>query len=579
MFKKLKFLIPNEFKFGGIILLILMLIGMILESFGLGLLLPIVNFIIDPEKLNEYPSLIDLTEKIGIKNNIQLITLAMSLYSALYIFKVIFLLFLYKKQADFSFGISSRITNKLYSKYINDSYINNLNRNSASMFRNTTAEVTNLSSVFQYGLMLSTEIAISISIILTLFYVDFFGAISIFIFFLIMGSILYFSLKGYIYNLGLKKLEFDEERTKLMVQGYNAYKEINIFNKHNFFIHNFKKFSNKYFQKLRNLFVVQQIPRLYLELISVIGLSIFIISSIGRGVEIENTIAVLSVFALGAFRLIPSVNRILTNIQAVRYALPSIELLYNEFIKLNKNQNELKHNNSLSFKNSIELNKISYKYPETEKFVLKDLYLKIIEGSTIGIIGESGSGKSTLIDILTGLIKPNMGSFSVDSKKLDNNSGYLNLKVGYVPQTIFLLDDSLKNNIAFGIEESKINVERINEVLKDSQITNFVNSLEDGIETNVGERGMKLSGGQRQRIGIARALYFNPELLVLDEGTSSLDSKTEYDIMESINYLKGKKTIILVAHRYSTLKECDVIYKLENGKFTKSGNFKQMKLS
>ena len=495
---------------------------MILESFGLGLLLPIVNFIIDPEKLNEYPSLIDLTEKIGIKNNIQLITLAMSLYSALYIFKVIFLLFLYKKQADFSFGISSRITNKLYSKYINDSYINNLNRNSASMFRNTTAEVTNLSSVFQYGLMLSTEIAISISIILTLFYVDFFGAISIFIFFLIMGSILYFSLKGYIYNLGLKKLEFDEERTKLMVQGYNAYKEINIFNKHNFFIHNFKKFSNKYFQKLRNLFVVQQIPRLYLELISVIGLSIFIISSIGRGVEIENTIAVLSVFALGAFRLIPSVNRILTNIQAVRYALPSIELLYNEFIKLNKNQNELKHNNSLSFKNSIELNKISYKYPETEKFVLKDLYLKIIEGSTIGIIGESGSGKSTLIDILTGLIKPNMGSFSVDSKKLDNNSGYLNLKVGYVPQTIFLLDDSLKNNIAFGIEESKINVERINEVLKDSQITNFVNSLEDGIETNVGERGMKLSGGQRQRIGIARALYFNPELLVLDEGTSSL---------------------------------------------------------
>ena len=552
---------------------------MILESFGLGLLLPIVNFIIDPEKLNEYPSLIDLTEKIGIKNNIQLISLAMSLYSALYIFKVIFLLFLYKKQADFSFGISSRITNKLYSKYINDSYINNLNRNSASMFRNTTAEVTNLSSVFQYGLMLSTEIAISISIILTLFYVDFFGAISIFIFFLIMGSILYLSLKGYIYNLGLKKLEFDEERTKLMVQGYNAYKEINIFNKHNFFIHNFKKFSNKYFQKLRNLFVVQQIPRLYLELISVIGLSIFIISSIGRGVEIENTIAVLSVFALGAFRLIPSVNRILTNIQAVRYALPSIELLYNEFTKLNKNQNELKHNNSLSFKNSIELNKISYKYPETEKFILKDLYLKIIEGSTIGIIGESGSGKSTLIDILTGLIKPNMGSFSVDSKKLDNTSGYLNLKVGYVPQTIFLLDDSLKNNIAFGIEESKINVERINEVLKDSQITNFVNSLEDGIETNVGERGMKLSGGQRQRIGIARALYFNPELLVLDEGTSSLDSKTEYDIMESINYLKGKKTIILVAHRYSTLKECDVIYKLENGKFTKSGNFKQMKLS
>lgn len=552
---------------------------MILESFGLGLLLPIVNFIIDPEKLNEYPFLIEITEKIGIKQNIQLITLAMSLYSALYICKVIFLLFLYKKQAEFTYGISSKITNKLYSKYINDTYINNLNRNSASMFRNTTAEVTNLSSVFQYGLMLSTEIAISISIILTLFYVDFYGAISIFIFFLIMGSILYFSLKGYIYNIGLKKLELDEERTKLMVQGYNAYKEINIFNKHNFFTYNFKKFSNKYFQKLRKVFVIQQIPRLYLELISVIGLSIFIVSSISRGVEIENTIAVLSVFALGAFRLIPSVNRILTNVQAVRYALPSIELLYNEFIKLKKNKNEFKLNNSLSFKKSIELNKISYKYPETEQLVLKDISLKITKGSTIGIIGESGSGKSTLIDIITGLIKPNLGSFYVDSKKLDNSSGYLNLKVGYVPQTIFLLDDSLKNNIAFGIEQSKINIDRINEVLKDSQIINFINSLEDGIETNVGERGMKLSGGQRQRIGIARALYFNPELLILDEGTSSLDSKTEYDIMESINYLKGKKTIILVAHRYSTLKECDVIYKLENGKFTKSGDFKQMKLN
>ena len=577
MIQKLRFLVPSGFRFKGSVLLILMLIGMLLESFGLGLLLPIVNFIIDPGKLNQYPTLVEFTTQIGIDDNFKLITFSMVIYSVIYLIKVSFLLFMYRKQADFSMGITSKITDQLYFSYINDKYINNLNRNSATMFRNTTAEVTNLSSVFQYGLMLSTEIAISISIILTLFYVDFLGALSVFLFFLIMGSLLYLLLKGYIYKLGLKKLEYDEERTKIMVQGYNAYKEINIFKKHLFFVKKFINYSQKYFNKLKNLFVIQQIPRLYLELISVIGLSIFIISSIGRGVKIEDTIAILSVFALGAFRLIPSVNRILTNVQAVRYALPSIDLLHKEFKNLKQNYNQNKLEDALSFENSIELKNISYKYPKTDQFVLNNLSLKISKGSTIGIIGESGSGKSTLIDLITGLLKPSEGYFCIDHKNLKKSS-FLNLKIGYVPQSIFLLDNSLKNNIAFGIEEDKIDLEKINDVLLDSQMLDFVNGLDYGIETNVGERGMKLSGGQRQRIGIARALYFNPEILILDEGTSSLDSKTEYEIMDSINCLRGKKTIILVAHRYSTLKECDVIYKMENGKFTASGNYSQMKL-
>ena len=553
-----------------------MLLGMILESFGLGLLLPIVNFIINPEKLNHYPDIAEFTVNMGLDTNFKVTSFAMVLYAVLYMIKVSFLLFMYKRQADFSLGITSKVTDQLYFNYINDTYINNISRNSATMFRNTTAEVTNLSTIFQNGLMLSTEIAISVSIVLTLLFVDFYGALFLFLFFLIMSSLLYILLKGHIYNLGLKKLEFDEERTKLMVQGYNAYKEINIFKKYQYFVQNFINNNQKYFDKLKNIFLIQQIPRLYLELISVLGLSVFIISSIGRGVEIDDTIAILSVFALGAFRLIPSVNRILTNVQAVRYAIPSLDLLYKVFKNFKQNLNINKLEDALNFENSIELKNISYKYPKTDQFVLNNLSLKILKGSTTGVIGESGSGKSTLIDLISGLLKPSEGYFCLDNKKLKKLS-FLNLKIGYVPQSIFLLDNSLKNNIAFGIEENKIDLEKINEALQDSQMSDFVKNLDDGIETNVGERGVKLSGGQRQRIGIARALYFNPEILILDEGTSSLDSKTEYEIMDSINHLKGKKTIILVAHRYSTLKECDVIYKMENGKFTKSGNYSQMK--
>jgi ATP-binding cassette, subfamily B, bacterial PglK len=555
-----------------------MLLGMIMESFGLGLLLPIVNLIIEPEILNKYVEIKSFFSSLGIDSNLELITSAMIIFSLIYFLKTGLLLYITYKQADFSQDIAQFLSSKLYGSYLKRDYIINLNTNSATLIRNTVTEVNQLTTVIQNGLLLTTEIAISLSILLTLLYIDPVGASSVFVFLFFSGSLLYLTLRGYIYRLGLKKLNADENRTISLVQGYNAFKEVKIFKKENFFIKNFIRQNILFYNFMKKLIVVQQVPRLYLELISVIGLSVFVVSNILRGIDVQNLIAVLSVFALAAFRLIPSVNRILTNLQAVRYAVPSVNLLYNEFFNFNKkNIDDISVKNKKINKNFlISINKLSFKYPETDFYALKNISLDIPFGSTAGIIGKSGSGKSTLVDILIGLLNPSSGSVEFNNNNIFNNINSWRGKVGYVPQTIFLIDDSLKRNIAFGVQDDKIDMDRLKRVIEESQLTELINSLPDGINNIVGERGVKLSGGQRQRIGIARALYNDPKILILDEGTSALDSNTEKFIMNSIDYFKGQKTIILIAHRYSTLSNCDIIYEMSNGEIVKKGNYNEM---
>ena len=578
MLKKLNFLIPLGFKKRAVYLAFLMVIGMIMESFGLGLIFPLVNLMIEPEILNEYIEIKNFFLSFGIDSEIELITCLMIIFSLIYFIKTGLLLYILFKQADFSQDVALSVSSKLFKNYLNQDYITNLNINSATLIRNTVTEVQQLTTVIQNGLLLATEIAISFSILMTLLYIDPVGASSVFVFLFILGFLFYKSVKGYIYKLGLKKLNADESRTVHMVQGYNAIKEIKIYQKEYFFTKKFIYFNSVYYNLFKKVIVIGQVPRLYLELIAVLGLSLFVIINISIGTEIQNTIAILSVFALAAFRLMPSVNRILTNLQAIKYAVPSINLLYEIFVNFKETKNEEHPLDNKEFNNShqIRINNLSYKYPKTDSYALKNIYLEISSGSTIGIIGESGSGKSTLVDVLIGLLKPNSGSIEFENIDINKNIEQWLSVVGYVPQTIFLIDDSLKRNIAFGIEDEIIDLNKLNSAIKQSQLSDFVNSLPNGINSIVGERGAKLSGGQRQRIGIARALYNDPKVLILDEGTSALDSNTEKQIMNSIDLLKGNKTIILIAHRYSTLEKCDKIYKISNGEVVKKGSYQEM---
>ena len=565
MFEKINFIIPKVYKNKTFIIFLFLFLSMILEALGLGLLLPIVTIILDSEIINNYPTVVNFLSNYGIIDHYQIISFAMIFFAIIYLIKTILLVYISWVLADYSQGLSAHLSNKIFEGYIRQPYIESVNTNSAHLQRNVTNEVLQFTGFINNLLFLVSEIAICISIIITLIIVDPFGAFSVLIVLTLISLIFYFSTKNYIFNLGVERLKFDQNRTFTLIQSLNAFKELKLFNKELFFTNLFSSKNFSYHHVLKKIQVVQQFPRHFFELTAVLGLSVFIILSVYNGADLNNLVAVLSVFLLAAFRLIPSSNRILANIQAVKYGSVSIDFLFKELNKL-KLYNEIDVDILFDFKMPIIINNLSYSYPNTKTNAIDQINLQISFGSFIGIIGESGSGKSTFIDNLIGFLHPSSGKITVDGKDIHKSTSAWMQNIGYVPQTIHLSDASLRNNIAFGVDDKKIDDDKIFKALKDAELLNFVNSLSEGIYTNVGEGGGKLSGGQRQRIGIARALYNDPQLLIFDEGTSSLDSRTEQSIINSILKFKNCKTIIMIAHRHSTLSECDTIIEFNESK-------------
>ena len=567
MLEKIKFIIPVIYKNKTLKIFLFLILSMILEAFGLGLLLPLVTVILDSEVINDFPIVADFLFSLGIIEHNQIISFFMIFFVIIYTIKTGTLVYISWILADYSQGLSAQLSTKIYSGYINQPYIESVNTNSAHLQRNVTNEVLQFTGYINNLLFLISEVAICISIIVTLILVEPFGAVSVLGVLIFISLILYYSTRKYIFNLGIERLKFDESRAFTLIQSLNAFKELKLFNKELFFTNLFSSKNLSYYHVLKKVQVIQQFPRLFFELVAVLGLSVFIIISVYYGKDLNNLIAVLSVFLLAAFRLIPSCNRILTNVQAVKYGSVSIDFLYKELNKF-KSNNEIENNKKtlFNFKMPIIIQNLSYSYPNTKINAIDKVNLQISFGSFVGIIGESGSGKSTFIDNLIGFLHPNSGKITIDGTNIHKCTSAWMQNIGYVPQTIHLSDTSLRNNIAFGVDDKKIDDDKIFKALADAELLNFAKSLSEGIYTSVGEGGGKLSGGQRQRIGIARALYNDPQLLIFDEGTSSLDSKTEESIINSILKFKNRKTIIMIAHRHSTLSECDTIIEFRESK-------------
>tara|TARA_B100000768_G_C11280829_1_gene378503 strand:+ start:180 stop:1895 length:1716 start_codon:yes stop_codon:yes gene_type:complete len=567
MIEKIKSIVPKSYNKKTIKILVFLVISMLFEALGLGLLLPIVTIILDPEILISYPSFTGFISEYGIISHKQIITFIMIVFGFLYLIKSFFLVYVSWVIADYSQGLSNHMSSMLFAGYVRQDYIESINTNSANLQRNVTNEVLQFTAFITNLLFLFSETAICISIIVTLLFVEPYGATIVMGVLIILSLIYYFSSKIYIYKLGIKRLQFDQKRIFTLIQSLSSFKEIKLFNKESFFISVFNNRNTAYYDVLKKIQVINQIPRHYFELSAVIGLVIFIISSISKEGNLNNLVAVLSVFLLAAFRLIPSSNRIISHIQAIKYASVSIDFLFNELNKINTHSlTENRVNTLFNFEKSIVIKNISYSYPNTNVKAIDKINLKIPQNSFVGIIGESGSGKSTFIDTLIGFIHPDAGTITIDNIDIHKSTSKWMSNIGYVPQTIYLSDSSLRNNIAFGIDDDNINDDYIWEAIKNAELLNFVNSLSEGIYTNVGEGGSKLSGGQRQRIGIARALYNNPQFLVFDEGTSALDVATEKSIINTILKFKNNKTIIMIAHRHSTLSECDMILEFNESK-------------
>lgn len=563
--KKLNFLLTRRQRTALMVLSVLLFLGMLLEIFGLGVLIPGISILLDPLAFEKYPVLSKLTLFFGLETQNQFIVFSLALILLIYFIKTIFLVILSYKQNGFLSRLSAYISNTLFELYMFQPYSFHTSVNSSILIRNLQTEVSYFSTFCQALLNLVIEGAMLTGIIVTLVFIEPVGALSVGVFFGLSSYIFFFFSKKKMKRWGKIRQELDGYNSKLIIEGLGGIKNIKILGKEPYFTTNFFNNNSIKANILGKNSTLNLLPRYYLEFLSVFGLVIFVGVLLYLEKDLAGLIATLGVFLAATFRMMPSLNKLIAGSQSLKYYKSSLDVLYNEFhnLKLSKFQNQ--DFIEFDFAKAISLNNVSFSYHTEKAKILNNISLSIKPGEVIGLIGPSGSGKTTLVDLLLGFYTPTIGNINIGDQSIYNDINSWQKNIGYVSQNIFLLDSSIKSNIALGINDFEIDSDKLETALKLAQLETFVNSLPTGVDTRVGEMGVQLSGGQRQRIGIARALYNNPPIIVLDEATSALDTKTESGVMDSIKQLKGLKTIIIIAHRISTLGICDQIYSLDQG--------------
>lgn len=545
-------------------LMFLMLIGMILETMSIGLVFPLLSYVIENDKKNnifnkfffESTSLNDFLNQYITLTNILVFIIVIFLFKNIFLFYQVFF------QAKFSSILGINKSQSLYKKYISSPYSFHIENNSGLLLRNITEEVGNYCGAVIVLMRLMTEIFVLFGILILLLLVSPFIIFSIILIFL---SVLYSYqkiTKKLFLNWGVQKQELYGKRIISIQQTFGAFKELKILNKFRKFYDNFKKLNtNLYSINVKNETLLS-VPKFLIETILVIIICLVLIyfSLID---ELSSSIPLLGLMAAASFRILPSINKIINYIQELRYFNASLQLVVKEFDywKNNKKLNENKKTD-VSFVNRIDFTDVYFSYDNKEIF--KNLNISIKFGNIIGIYGDSGSGKSTFLDLLIGLHSPLSGNIKIDGLGIQKNINAWFKNIGYVPQSVFLIDDSIKNNIALGVDDKNIDKFNLVKAIHNSGLSDFIENLENGIETIVGENGVTLSGGQKQRIGIARALYNNPQILILDEATSSLDETNEKNIFKYIYKLKNKITIVIVSHNKMNLYNCDYVYTVKN---------------
>ena len=568
-YKKVNFLLYNSHRRELLFIAFLLLIGMVLEAGGIGILVPALSFLLD-NNLDNHPAVAKYVYLLFGKISIaRLIFYGLIVMFVFVLIKSIFLVYSAYRQARFVNTLSRDLSKELFSGYLFMPYIFHLQKNSSELHRNIQVEILHFGGVCLSALSLATELTTIFGICILFLYIEPFGAISVILFFGFFTYILNKITNARIRNWGYLRQHFDGLANKILFEGLGGVKQIILSQNESFFIEKFvevKKGKGSTDTKINTLAAV---PRLYLELLAVGGVSIMVITIQFQHKPMTNLIPLIGIFMAAAFRLIPSINKIVNGLQTINYAEPILKVLGNEFQMIRS----LTRNHAIPkttggewvFKQKIDFKDVTFSYPDSDRIILDKINFSIKQGEFIGIIGTTGAGKSTLIDLLVGLLAPVSGEILIDGKNLNGIASRWQQIIGYVPQTIYLTDDTLRSNIAFGISEDLIDDERINKALKTAQLADYIASLPDGLNTYVGERGVRLSGGERQRIGIARALYHDPPVIVLDEATSSLDNITEKEFMDAVNALHGLKTIIVIAHRLTTVEKCDTVYELQNG--------------
>ena len=550
-------------------------IGAFLEVIGVSLMLPLITAIMQPDIITSNKYIAYICNILDLHSHRTFVIVCIIAVIFVFIFKDFFLMMQYYIQARFVCNNQFAMQQKMLSGFLNRPYEFFLNAESGEILRVVQSDVPATYALLTTVLGMFTESVVALAISVTIFIID--PLMTTFVIVMMAVVVIAISklVKPVLKKKGEEQLINNSLMYKWLIQGITGIKEIKVGGKENFFKENFEISGKKYISAEKWRTVFSNIPRLMIEMVSVCSTLAFIAFMIYKGREIETLVPTLGAFAMAAMKLMPSANRIVAGINQVVFQLPSLNKLLEDiemFEEDEKKYSSYRKNNSdkalkdLTFNDKIELKNITYSYQNSDRLILDKANMIIPIGKSIGIVGASGSGKTTAVDILLGILLAKEGEVLTDGiNVMEHYSEWLS-NIGYIPQSIFMLDDDIKSNVAFGVKKEEQDEERVWEALREAQLESFVRGLKDGIHTQIGERGMRLSGGQKQRIGIARALYSNPAVLVFDEATSALDSETEAAVMSSINSLHGKKTMIIIAHRLQTIKECDIVYRVGDGK-------------
>ncbi len=573
MVKKLRYVFDRKDKMKLVGLAILMIIGSVLELLAVAVFNPFIEVLMQTSSIEDDSFLKLFFAHIHLNGIEQYLVVLSALIAVIYLVKNIYLSFLQNVILSFSYTTRMNLATRLLTTYMNEPYTFHLSKNIAEMQRCLQSDTSQFMTLISSGLQLTVEMVTCLALAAYLFHTSHSITVVIGVLLLMCIGLFFIISKKVSSRLGRQNEHYNAKLFQWINQSLGGIKELKILQREEYFIDSYKTNYKKLIWGARVNELIAALPKYIVETVAMVGLVFAIIIKLlfGHG-ALETFIPQIAVFAVAAFRLLPSVGRVNAYINSIMYNKASLDMIYDDLKEIDSEPvQEIEwqgEKENWIFTKGVTVEHVTYHYPDSDVEVLHDISLEIPKGKTVALIGPSGAGKTTLADIILGLLTPVSGVVRMDQHNVYENLRSWREKLGYIPQSIYLSDDTIRNNVAFGIYEDQIDENAIWKALEKAQLKEFVQGLENGLDTYVGDRGVRLSGGQRQRIGIARALYHDPEILVLDEATSALDSSTEQAVMESIESLQGLKTMIIIAHRLTTIKNADLVYEVSGGNVT-----------
>ncbi len=570
LLKKFNYIFSAKQKVLSALLCIGLFAGALMELAGVSLIAELVKLIGNPETIHDTPwkqRVYDITRATSDR---QFFFYVVLILVGVYVFKNVYLTVMSYVKYTFIYNNQLRLSGRLIDCYLKKPYTYHLDKNSAEMIRSIMLDSERFFQMLLTMFSVFSEVMVSALLCIYLLIVDWMITVSVVVILLVFSGLYLLIFHGRTKKNGKISQYNDGKMHQAINQALGAVKDIKILHREKYFVNEFTKRGARKYTAVRNNEILGQIPAYLIETVCVGAILLVLVVKLYNGQDLNDMIPQLAAFAMAAFKLLPSVGKVDNYLNLIVFLKPSADLIYRD-IKDTEDMLGLMSKGDEAAPGSadaIKVENVSYRYPNTDRDVIKDVSFEIPEGASVGLIGPSGAGKSTIADIILGILTPTGGKVMYGDMNVHEHPLAWSQKLAYIPQAIFLADESIRCNVAFGIEEENIDEEKVWKALAEAQLDEFVRSLPEGCDTLVGERGVRLSGGQRQRIGIARALYGDPQILVLDEATAALDSETESAVMEAIERLKGRKTLIIIAHRLTTIRNCNIIYKVGDGDIT-----------